>query len=418
MTIRRLGIFKHPLILPFYLPALLIATSEAVLFPVLPLYVKALESSYGLIGLMLAGEGLGLLLGDIPSGLLLRHLGQKHTMLLGTGCMAVSVLALAWCESTIVALLLRLIAGLGASLYGVARHAYIAEAAATASRGRSISLLGGLFRAGRLIGPLLGGTVATAWGLRAAFVAFSLLQLGALLLIVRFVPAAQGRRLSVSVHAPRRPLWYTIKARWRVLTAAGLGQVFAQTIRAGRPVIIPLYAADVLGMDVQAIGLLESIASTVDMAIFYPAGWIMDRWGRKWAVVPCFAIQAIGMALVPLTGTPIGLLLAMTIISLGNGLGSGIMLTIGADLAPSESRGEFLGLWRFIGDGGSSGGPLIVGWVADLVALPTAAWAMAAAGLISAAIFALFVPETLVKTPHQALVQTSPICKAEELTAD
>lgn len=417
MTSRRLDILKHPLIASFYLPALLVAISEAVLIPVLPLYARAMEASYGLIGVVLAGEGLGLLLGDIPSGLLMRHLGQKRTMLLGIGCMAASVFLLVWCGSIVAALLLRLVAGLGASLYGVARHAYIAETAATASRGRSISLLGGLFRAGRLIGPLLGGTVATAWGLRAAFVAFGLLQAGALLLIVRFVPAAQGRRLSRSVHAPPRPLWHAIKSQRRVLIAAGLGQIFAQTLRAGRPVIIPLYAADVLGLDVQIIGLLESIASAIDLAVFYPAGWIMDHWGRKWSVVPCFAIQAAGMALVPLAGSPAGLLLATTIISLGNGLGSGIMLTLGADLAPAEARGEFLGLWRFIGDGGSSGGPLIVGWVADLVALPTAAWAIAAAGAVSAAIFALFVPETLVKTP-QAGLQPESVCKTENLSAD
>jgi MFS-type transporter involved in bile tolerance (Atg22 family) len=71
------------------------------------------------------------------------------------------------------------------------------------------------------------------------------------------------------------------------------------------------------------------------------------------------------------------------------------MLTIGADMAPPEARGEFLGLWRLIGDLGSSGGPLIVGVVASLVALPTAALALSGAGLATVLIFALFVPETL-----------------------
>jgi hypothetical protein len=81
----------------------------------------------------------------------------------------------------------------------------------------------------------------------------------------------------------------------------------------------------------------------------------------------------------------------------GNGLSSGTMMTLGADLAPRDSQGEFLGVWRFIGDAGFAGAPLIVGGVADLFVLSTAAWTMSAAGLAAALIFALLVPETLKK---------------------
>jgi MFS family permease len=120
----------------------------------------------------------------------------------------------------------------------------------------------------------------------------------------------------------------------------------------------------------------------------------MDHLGRKYAIVPSFAIQALGMFLVPLTGSFAGLLLVSMLIGFGNGLGSGTMMTLGADLAPAEARGEFLGVWRFIGDGGQSGGPIVVGYVAELVALPTAAWAIAVAGVIAATIFVTLVPET------------------------
>jgi len=121
----------------------------------------------------------------------------------------------------------------------------------------------------------------------------------------------------------------------------------------------------------------------------------MDRLGRRYAIVPSFLIQAIGMSLLPLSGTFAGLLIASALIGLGNGLGSGSMMTLGADLAPHGTRAEFLGVWRWIGDVGSTGGPLIVGGVADLVTLPTGAWVMGGAGLIAAMIFVFLVPETL-----------------------
>jgi hypothetical protein len=67
-------------------------------------------------------------------------------------------------------------------------------------------------------------------------------------------------------------------------------------------------------------------------------------------------------------------------------------------LAPEDARGEFLGVWRLIGDAGASGGPLAVGGVADLMALPAAIWVISAAGLVASAVFAFFVPETLRRT--------------------
>ena len=133
----------------------------------------------------------------------------------------------------------------------------------------------------------------------------------------------------------------------------------------------------------------------------------MDRLGRKWAIVPSFLIQALGMSLVPLTGSFLGLLLAATLIGFGNGFSSGSMMTLGADLAPENARGEFLGVWRLIGDVGSSGGPLIVGSIADAFALPVTALLMAGAGLMAGAVFGLLVPETLKRRQPEARLSAS-----------
>lgn len=398
------------LVLSFYLPSLLLSSSMGVLVPVLPLYAKSLDISYALIGLVSAGTALGMLIGDVPSGILVRWVGQKPAMVLGVSCTALSTAALFWARSAPEVVLYRIAAGFGQALYSVARHTYITEAVRTAGRGRAISLFGGLMRIGRFMGPLIGGTLAKAFGLRVPFLLVGAVYLSALAAIVIFVPASSGRRTPGTDAQPaeRRPsLTAMLRSQLGVLIPAGAGQLFAQMIRAGRAIVIPLYAADVIGLDVQQIGFVVSISSAVDMLFFYPAGLIMDRVGRKWAIVPSFVVQALGMSLVPLTGSFLGIMLAAGLIGFGNGFSSGSMMTLGADLAPPEARGEFLGVWRLIGDVGSSGGPLVVGAIAQLVALPAAALIMAGAGLLASGTFAFFVPETLGRRPYSPRAATS-----------
>jgi MFS family permease len=170
--------------------------------------------------------------------------------------------------------------------------------------------------------------------------------------------------------------------------------MLAQMVRTGPAILFPLYGADVLGLDVAAIGAVLSTGAAVDMTLFYPTGVIMDRFGRKFAIIPSFLLQGLGLALIPLTQSFAGLAFVAGLVGLGNGLGSGTMLTLGADLAPLDSRGEFLGIWRLIGDTGGTVGPIIGGAIAGWLALPIAAVVMGSSGLLSSLIFATLVPET------------------------
>ncbi|MGH2459643.1 MAG: MFS transporter [Chloroflexota bacterium] len=192
-----------------------------------------------------------------------------------------------------------------------------------------------------------------------------------------------------------------VRENWHALATAGSAQVFAQMIRSGRQIVIPLYAAYVVGLDVGAVGTIVSASTAVDMSLFYPAGLVMDRFGRRFSTIPSFLILSVGMALVPLTHTFITLLGATLVLGLGNGIGSGSMMTLGADLAPKGETGQFLGIWRLIGDSGSTSGPIVVGAIADALGLGAAALVLSGFGLLSAAVFATAVKETL--RPREAV---------------
>ncbi len=374
-----------------YLPALLLSFCNGLLVPTLPLFASSLHVSLGVVGVVLGAEAIGTLLADVPAGVLLGRFSDKTVMLGGLTLVAVSVLLLVPAQSVVLVIGLRLMSGFGMALFNLSRHAFLTEATRDGRRGRAISTFGGVSRAGAFVGPALGGLLAAALGLRAPFVLYAAVVAAALLGVVRFVPAT-------SPHSPppgAAPRLAAVGRFAAVLSTAGLAQLMAQTLRAGRKVLLPLYASQVLGLDVGAVGLILSASAFADLTLFYPAGWLMDRRGRKFAIVPSFLLQSVGLALVPLTHGFAALLAVAVGLGFGNGLSAGTMMTLGSDLAPREALGEFLGVWRLVGDAGSSGGPLLVGAVAEALDLGMAALAIAAVGVGAALVFAYRVPETL-----------------------
>ena len=378
-----------------YVPSVMLAIGEGMLVPVLPLYVAALGAPFWLVGLVLAAESLGMLIGDVPAGALLRRLDRKVTMLVGVAVVGVAVTATAFVEGVAAVLVLRLLAGLGAALWGISRHAFLTTAVPAPQRGRAIAAFGGAQRVGLLIGPALGGLVAATGGYDAAFLTYGAIAAAAFVVCAVFLERAQRPSTVPTRHVGSlAAIAAVVREHRRVLVVAGAGQFMAQGIRSGRKIVLPLFGATVLGLSVEQVGWIVSIGAAFDVALFPLAGWVMDRYGRKHAIVPSFLLQAVGMALVPLAGGFVGLAAAAALIGFGNGLSSGTMMTVASDLAPDDAVGEFIGVWRLLGDGGLMGGPVVVGALADLLTLPLATVAIATVGVGAALTFAYGVPET------------------------
>jgi MFS family permease len=383
-----------PTILAVYLPTALLAFSQGLLVATLPLYAQDFGVGYELISLAVGAAAIGTLVMDVPAGAFLGKMGLRPAMIGGSALVALSTLLLAFTQHFPLVIALRLLAGVGTAVWGLSRHAYIAEAIPVAQRGKALSTFGGINRMGLFLGPVLGGTIGTVLGLRWSFVVSAILAAAALVIsivLLKPVPKPDGGPAT-------RERWALVgrivQAKGRDLGAAAVALTMAQMIRAGRYLIIPLYGADVLGLDAGQIGLVMTLGALTDVAMFVPAGIVMDRFGRKVASVPSFTVMALGVAMIPLADSFLGLVVASVVIGLGNGLGSGAMMTLGADLAPPGATGEFLGVWRLIGDVGASLGPLVVGWVAASAGLSGGAYVLALTGVGAALTIALLVQET------------------------
>ncbi len=391
------------LLLPVYVPSFLMAFTQGLLIPTLPLYATTFGVSFSLVSLAVAAKGIGTLVTDLPSGVMLERFGSRKVMLVGVGVACLSLLLMGLIENYYVLVLLRLVSGAGTAMWMLSRMAFISEVIPLDVRGRALSAFGGVSRIGVFASPAIGGFVGARLGLQTPFLLAAALAGVALVITLIYVPESRERAQA----GHRRPHWRTmaqiVRTYRRDLFAAGSAQILAQMIRAGRELIVPLYGATVLGLDVAAVGVILTVSAAIDMSLFGIAGLLQDRMGRKWASVPSMIILGTGMAMVPLTVGYASLLAAAAIMGLGNGLGSGTMMTLGSDLAPRDAMGEFLGLWRLIGDGGNTGGPLVVGAVADLTGLGLAAIVLAGVGALAASNLAWFVPETRNQRERRAL---------------
>lgn len=388
------------LLLAVYLPTALLALAQGLLLATLPIYATELGLGGTMVGVIVAAAAMGTLVTDVPAGALLHRIGLRRAMLIGASLVVIGTITLFFELPTSAMIALRVLAGVGTAMWGLSRHTFIAQAIPPENRGKSIAMFGGINRAGIFGGPAIGGAIATAFGTNFSFLVAGGLGLIALIVAARFIP--NDREQVVQRRGGTSERWAIVRATLRqhasALFAAGVAQLFAQMIRQGRQLLIPLFGVSI-GLNPAEVGLVMSISAIIDMSMFFPAGVLMDRFGRKFAAVPSFAIMALGVGMMPLANSMSGLMVAGVVIGLGNGLGSGTMMTLGADMAPEGATGEFLGIWRLIGDFGMVVGPLAVGVLAESFSLTTSAYMLTAAGLVSSLTLLFLVKETRVQTP-------------------
>jgi MFS family permease len=288
------------------------------------------------------------------------------------------------------------------SVWLLARLSFVTDVAPVAQRGRALSLLGGVNRVGNFVGPFAGGFTAEFAGRDAALYVQAGLAAAACAVLFFFVrgEASSPPEAGHGGGAYQR-LGRVVTEHRRVFLTAGLAATAIGVLRSARQAVIPLWG-DGIGLSDAEIGVIFGVSSAIDMTLFYPVGIVMDRWGRKWAGVPCLLTMAAGLALIPLTGSFATLLLASLLTSFGNGLGSGIVMTLGADFSPPAGRADFLGVWRLVADVGTAGGPALLGVVASFAGLGAATVATGGLGLAGAAVMAFLVSEPLKRREHPA----------------
>lgn len=391
-TLRSLG-------LSVYVPTFLFAVGQGAVIPIVALAARDEGASVALAGFIVALRGLGVLAFDVPAGWLVSKFGEQRAMVAGTLLVIVALVGSAfapgiWAFAAFTALM-----GCGWSVWLLARLSYVTDVMPVNLRGRALSTLGGINRVGNFVGPFLAAGVALlGFGITGAY---AIHFVSAVLACALLVVLMRGESVYPSTSHEHVELTKVVREHRRVFFTAGLGVMAIGALRATRQGVLPLWG-DHIGLDDSTISLLFGISMAMEMALFYPAGSVMDRWGRKAVALPCLAIMSLGMLLVPLTGGFATLVVVGLVIGFGNGLGSGIVMTLGADFSPAQGRAQFLGAWRVCGDVGTAGGPLLVAGFIGLFSLAAASVSMGLLGVLGAGVMLFLMPETLKRTGPEA----------------
>jgi len=382
------GVTLRSLVVPIFGPSVLFGVSEGAVLPVIALTAIDRGASTAVAALIAAMVGVGSIASNIPASKLAERIGERRAIAVAS---AISVVSLVLCVLPLGLVVLGLgVFGLGAasSVFSLARQMYLTEAAPHHLRGRALSALGGSSRIGMFVGPFLSAGAMRLWGLPAAYwvAAVAVVIAGAVAGRVPDVEVPDEIRLASSGTTTRDLL----RDHWRTFVTIGLGVVLLSAARQSRQVVIPLWAHHI-HLDPATTSVIYGVSGGIDALVFYPGGLAMDRFGRKYASATCLALLSVSFVVMPLTHTAWTLALVTLLMGFGNGLGSGIVMTLGADTSPRVGRALYLGIWRELGDVGTGGGPLLLSGLTAAASLGLSIVVQGVVGLAGALVFVRWV---------------------------
>lgn len=407
-----------------YGPTVLFALGEGAVIPLIPVIAAQLGADVATAALVASALVVGQLCGNIPAGWAVARIGERLTMAIAGALALGAVVGLALAPSLGVFALAILLIGFCAAAFGLARHSFMTTRVPLEFRARALSLLGGTFRLGMFIGPFVAAGLLAIFGDERAAIWFFGVCLIATVALVLFGPDPEkqvatppapqsprgdstlaedtGEPVTGSIPTTERVgVFRTMWQYRRVLSRLGLAAASLSAVRSARQVVLPLWGVSI-GLDAQTIALVVGISGAIDFALFYASGQVMDRFGRLWAALPAMLLMGLGFIALSFTHdldqAAMWFAMFAAVLGVGNGLSSGILLTLGADVAPRSDPAPFLGSWRTLTDAGGAISPLVVSGIAAVSSLAIATGVVGVVGLVGAAAFIRWVPRFVPQT--------------------
>ncbi len=380
-----------------------VALGFGIVAPGIPAFARHFGVSTATAATVISAFALMRVVGALPACRAVDRFGEHWVMAAGIAVVAVSSILAGFSASFTQLIVLRGVGGLGSAMFSVSARTLLLVSVSGEHRGRASGLFSGGFLVGGISGPAIGGLVA-AWSLRAPFFIY-----GGLLIIPALIAGAILRDAPAPAPADRRavhPLAELARAlrsrAYRAASAANLADGFA--VIGVRSAIVPLFVRDVLHRSAVWTGIGFGVVAVLNAAALLPGGRAADTFGRRPVIVGGCLASAAGLVMLAVLPGLGGYLAALAVFGIGSGL---------LDVAPSAMIGDILGggggtvvaSFQMAGDVGAVAGPVAAGFLVDTASYG-AAFGLAAAILILAAILGAVAPETRWRARDRAVAAT------------
>ena len=372
------------------------------LWLVRPLFAYEMGGSFFAVALISATSAMPRLLMGPLSGYLSDRWGRRLFVLIGSSLGTIALTTDFFVNAYWQFLMLEVVAGTGIALYMTSSNLLMADATRNATRGRAMGVRQVSSRMGNLLGPVVAGGIAAAFGLRYVFLFIALTKVAVFLVTFFWIRDMRPERAKVSPTATegqgskrrlpdlsmfRNRSFFTLAA---VTLALGLVNGGTGVFRT----LFPPQMEIVAGVSESQIGLLIAVAGLTGLLVSVPVGIVSDRYGRKRLMVVGLLITAVATYLMAITIGFASAMIAVVVFGVAEAIGQGTMQVYAMDLAPVERRGAFIGVWTLFTSMGQVTGPLIVGTVADVWGFTTAFVTVVIFLVLAAFLMAVFGKET------------------------
>ena len=255
--------------------------------PLLPQYARDLHLSKTQAGIAVGAYSGAVLFGSPVVGHWSPRIGARRLTIFGIALLSIATLALAEVSTFPGLFAVRVGQGLSSAVSWTAGMAWLSEASPSEERGRVLGLAMSCASIGTLVGPVVGGTLGSAYGVKWPFV---ILGATAAVLTVACLAAPPAPEAAQSV--PARELVRTV-GRNRLVLAALVVMTLVATVSGTLDTLVPLRMGQA-GYSALAITALLTAAGVLATACNYGVGHLFDRFGGvRIAIVSMLATAAL-----------------------------------------------------------------------------------------------------------------------------
>lgn len=394
-----------PLVIPIYLPTLVYAAGGSIVVAVQVLLALKLGLNEAGVATLITVLGALAILSSLVAGFIVQRFGEKRAVA-GVSISAVAILSIAcgfiyWSNEYALWIFLGALVFFDVvdAVWAIARQGMVSDLAPADLRGRATNLYGACQRIGRVFGPLFAApfllVFSPEWLLPLAGVII-LLASGILVWLsplankveVQDVKAT-GQTLDDEIAPP---------SVWKPFMFLGVGIMVLAMLRTSQGTLVQLWGKTGIDLTDSTLVLVLGLASAMELVLFWPAGIVVDKWGRMPVIVTALVSMGLSMMVLPLNATLAWYAVFSMAIGLGNGVGSGIIKTMGMDIAPQMGRSTFFGRWQAIASVGALLAPALSAVVMTHGSISLALMVIGGIGVLGAFWMAWWTPRFIPRT--------------------